>query len=144
MNEDKTVSLDKTYASDGERVRLLCTDRQGSANGKPVVGVMISNGNLRSWYLDGSFKGPDHPHHYDLMEVSPFEGWAIDEPVWVRRESHSKWSAAHFAGVSEFGAPTVFQGGRTSHTAAVVSDKPVAAIRRASEFSPDPWNISYE
>lgn len=54
----------------------------------------------------------------DLVEVSPFEDFKIDEPVMVRDAPEEQWSRAYFAGVGRnSGSPTVWPSGKTSWTA---------------------------
>jgi hypothetical protein len=148
LNDKPAVKMTgKTYASDGELVRLLCTDRANSGNEKPVVGIIISTGELRSWFLDGSYQGDVGPHKYDLVEVSPYHDWKIDEKVWYLSTSlldqgQQRWRAGHFAGVDEEGRPTVWDTGRTSHTGLETWGR-LVEIRRASEFTPQPWARLY-
>ena len=56
-------------------------------------------------------------HTLDLVEVTPYDDFEIDEPVMVR-DRHTKWRRRYFAGVSSDNKPMAWASGATSWSAA--------------------------
>lgn len=125
------ISLDKTYRTkDGQHVRILCTDAKGDF---PVVGLLrLRDGtdDTNKWTIEGSFYRWGNPSELDLVEVSPYAEFKVDDPVLACGEAG--WYPAHFAGVID-DRPTVFPRGRTSWTANGLSVKKVLGIKRGAE-----------
>lgn len=69
------------------------------------------------WDCDGRFIHTFRVSDLDLIEVNPYEGIAIDAPVWVRGEWEDVWFPRHFAGIDKLGFPKAWEDGKTSHTA---------------------------
>lgn len=88
--------------------RVLCLDRAHHAF--PVVAEM-ENGDVMTYTLDGNSSSK---HSLDLIEVSPYADFMIDEPVMVRTSSDSVWSKGHFAGVGADGRATTWYCGTSS------------------------------
>ena len=65
---------------------------------------------------DGNFYVSGRESALDLVEISPYEGFKIDEPVMVRDYEKDSWKKAHFAGVSCRGYAKTWQDGETSWT----------------------------
>lgn len=131
------IDIDKTYRTrDGRAVRILCTDRKTIKY--PVVGLVLDYNNvtenLEVWAINGSYYN-DCRNESDLVEVSPCDGWEIDENVWVKMDDEGGWLPYHFAGVNENGKPMVWCFRTTSFTADGRKIG-VKEIRRSSEFTP--------
>lgn len=129
------IEMGKKYRTrDGRKVRILCVDRLAR---QPVLGL-ISNGIYEercSWNKDGTYHcSGSYSSDLDLIEISPYEDWPIDAPVWVRKRIDPLWYPRHYAGTSEDGRPVIFSGGCTSFS----QDGKFACdeARLASEFSP--------
>lgn len=126
------ISLDKTYCTkDGRAVRILCTDAKGDY---PVVGLLrLRDGtdDTNKWTTEGSFYRWDNPSNLDLVEVSPYAEFKVDDPVLARNFESSEWYPAYFAG-TDGTRPLVFKGGRSSWTLAE-STKAVAEVSRPGE-----------
>ena len=127
------VDINKKYRTrSGLDVQILCTDRV-SMDGLPVVGMVLTpEGRIWFWEADGS--SPTLRTN-DLIEVSPYEGWKIDDPVWVR-DGAGLWVRRHFAGVNKRGLPMAWINGCTSWSTTSKVDWDEA--RLASEFTPEP------
>ena len=105
--------MDKKYKTkDGEPVRILCVDKPGEY---PVVGLIGSSIHVEVWTLQGQYY-EDKPYRHDLVEVSEWDDFKIDEPVMVRDSEKENWKKAHFAGVSCRGYAKTWQDGETSWT----------------------------
>jgi len=105
------ISMDKTYKTrDGCDVRIACVNAGSNA---PVVAVV--NDETVSYSANGRFfKSINHESVWDLIEVSPYADFTIDEPVMVRK--FGGWVKRHFAGVTDMGSPKVWDAGFTSWT----------------------------
>ena len=111
------IEMGKQYRTrDGRKVRVLCTDRKHSFY--PVIALMPSKDGDFDQYgtytSEGLFSDSDQESGYDLIEVSPYDDFKIDEPVMVRDYPADKWKRSHFAGVSDSGCPRTFAMGRSS------------------------------
>lgn len=110
------ISMDKKYRTrDGLPVRILCLDMKDPDY--PVVGLAESpNGYelMCCFTPEGRFSICDSEHDRDLIEVSPYEDFKIDEPVMVR--DGNGWERRHFAGVHSNGKPMTWIDGYTSFT----------------------------
>lgn len=110
------IDITKKYRTrDGKPVRILATDLKGTL---PIV-VAINVGDYES-IIALSPEGrqwSDMNTPCDLIEVSPYEDYALDDPVMaVDYTGAAQWFRGHFAGISN-GAPTVYKDGKTSWTA---------------------------
>ena len=69
---------------------------------------------IQSWTRDLYCVDRAQPHALDLVEVSPYDDFEIDEPVMVRDSDDAAWARRHFAGVSNDGLPMAWPNGMTS------------------------------
>lgn len=112
------ITMDKKYrTASGLDVEILKTNCNNKYH--PVIGIVIKPGDddrPHTWTAEGKFYGgvPSEPHEYDLVEVNPYEGFKIDEPVMVCQLLGLHWTKGHFAGLSDDGSPMTFADGRTS------------------------------
>lgn len=88
------ISMDKTYTSFGKPVRILCTD----ANGAYPVVALHDSGIAMNYCADGT---QPTSAMYNLVEVSPFADFKVDEPVMVRDNNSEQWYRKLFVGVSK-------------------------------------------
>jgi hypothetical protein len=106
----------KTYKTmSGRRYRNYCVNGGGLY---PIHGAIEFKLNewilvRHSWELRS-----DSLSELDLIEVSPYDDFKIDDPVMVRINSNStRWERRYFAGVSTDGLPMAFNEGATSWSA---------------------------
>ena len=107
------VSMDKKYQTrDGRPVRILCVD--GPDARYPVLYVLEDSRVLRT-KCDGAFESADSRSHYDLIEVSPYADFKVDDPVMVRAHTAGDvWHRRYFASIHHTGEPMTWSEGRTS------------------------------
>ena len=134
------VSMNKTYRTrDGRNVRILCTDAKSE---RPVIGLVRDSLNndkyVETWDEVGAYLCGELESRLDLVEVSPYEDWPIDAPVWVIVDSDGRsiWYPRHFAGVNKRGKPMTSTDGRTSFSSKFGKKTTWAEARLASEFTP--------
>jgi hypothetical protein len=105
------ISMDKQYKyRNGEPARVLCVDRPGIEK-YPVLS-MTKTGKLYRHTVNGSVCA--EKEDYDLIEVSPYDDFVIDEPVMVRDKTAETWARGYFAGVDKDGIPMTWAEGATS------------------------------
>ncbi|NCA72846.1 MAG: hypothetical protein EOM91_22890 [Sphingobacteriia bacterium] len=129
------IDMSKTYRTfDGRPVRILCTDRECE---QPIVGLAKTPRGeiLMTWWPEGKFLAGG-TSAVDLVEVSPYEDWPIDAPVWVRDGDGTRWFPRHFAGIDEDGRGLTWKYGGTSFSCHDEPSIPWAQLRLASEFTP--------
>lgn len=102
------IDMNKKYTSDGRPVRLLCID----ANGTHPVVALHDTGIPMSFLADGSCLNSK----LNLIEVSTYADFKIDDPVMVRDYEGRSWEKSHFAGVTDGGKAKTWSGGCTSFT----------------------------
>jgi hypothetical protein len=68
-----------------------------------------------SWDTEGFYKNDKEEHVSDIIEISPYEDFKIDDKVLVWDDEDDKVKA-YFAGVNKNGFPTAWCDGRTSFT----------------------------
>lgn len=110
------IKMHKKYKTrDGRPVRILCVDRK-SASGKYPIAAMVTFDNSNevcSYYsIYGSYYD-DSEDTLDLIEVQPWDGFKIDDPVLVSDDGLN-WEKGYFAGLDEEGNPLTFPYGGTS------------------------------
>jgi len=107
------ISMDKTYKTrDGCDVRIACVNAGSNA---PVVAVV--NNETIVYNADGRFfTSIQNESVWDLIEVSPYADFKIDEPVMVRNSKGQDWTCRYFAGVDLEGNAKAFVGGANSWT----------------------------
>jgi hypothetical protein len=116
------VSMDKKYKTrHGMTARVVCVDAKGDAKGdQPVIALVLDSPTSTEFVIRTSLKGEfynGHEHELDLIEVSPYEDFEIDEPVMVRVDGNSQWERRYFAGINESGYPLAWVEGMTSWSA---------------------------
>jgi len=119
-SKNKTISMDKKYRTgDGSDVRILCTDKK-----HPVYTVvaLIKAENidiLETFTSEGKCFKNKSPSSYDLIELTPYDDFKIDDKVLVSNAStNPKYMyKGYFAGVTKEGLPTTWVSGLTSFTA---------------------------
>ena len=103
--------MDKKYKTkDGNPVRILCIDKPGDY---PVVGLVDSSTDIDEWTLYGKYYDDCSNSIDDLVEVSEWDDFKIDDPVMVRDSENGPWFKRYFAGVNH-GKPSVWCAGATS------------------------------
>ncbi|UCV26767.1 hypothetical protein [Ferribacterium limneticum] len=111
------IDINKKYRTrDGHPVRILCCDKLGDCF--PVVALISypkGHEETNLYTLNGRYNSVGTDQR-DLIEVSPYEDFVIDEPVMVRHSASDPWRRRHFAGVSEAGSPISWSDGQTSFT----------------------------
>lgn len=133
------IELGKKYRTRaGLNWRTLCIDLTGEF---PVAGAVTYDDGTESLFRlrsNGMFLSTGKEHPFDLIEVSPYEDWPIDAPVWVRMWAlirESRWVPRHFAGVDGEGRAITFIDGLTSHSSRGKTTY-WEECRLASEFTP--------
>lgn len=107
------VSVGKKYRTEGgEPMRVLCID-SGDPN-YPVICV-DSTGSAKEYTADGRYYAEREDEFKDLVEISPYETWNIDDKIFVS-DTDQCWHPRHFAGISAEGKPLAWLDGKTSHT----------------------------
>jgi hypothetical protein len=106
------VAMDGKYRTKlGVKVyRVLCIDRNDTD--MPVV-VEWEGGDIHLYSSIGGFLKNNVEHPYDLVEMSEWDEFKIDDKVMVS-DVGIQWERRHFAGVSVDGLPTVYQHWATS------------------------------
>ena len=89
--------------------RVLCVD--GIEKIYPVV-AELEDGRVYRYTNSGQYYASNRVD-LDLVEISPYEDFKIDDPVMVKNNA-TFWEKAHFAGVSPEGKPMVYTHGKTS------------------------------
>lgn len=113
------IDINKQYRTiSGDKVEILKT---GVSNRYWSVAALITNDDgvqyLEAYSDDGHVRLDKQPSQNDLVEISPYEDFKIDEPVMVRQYDTSTWSRRYFAGVDEKGRAKAWNFGVTSWTA---------------------------
>ena len=110
------IDISKKYRTrSGYGVEILKTSLRNSVF--PVVAIInTAEKQILAGFTEyGKFYG-DGESDMDLVEVSPYEDFVVDEPVMVRDNEYEQWKKAHFAGVSCRGYAKTWQDGETSWT----------------------------
>lgn len=119
--EKKPIEMGKKYRTrDGREVRVLCIDRNNGVFS--VVALVGGREYVEAFTKFGEYWGDGHASNNDLVEVSPFEDFKIDDPVMVRF-CDGGWYRRYFAGVSEDGEALAWDNGGTSWSSDKVYDK---------------------
>jgi hypothetical protein len=72
--------------------------------------------NSAKWKDDGTYLISNEESCLDLIEVSPYADFEIDDKVLVGGSNCENMHRSHFAGVSKDGKPMTWEGRRTSFT----------------------------
>ena len=112
---DNKISMDKKYKyRNGESARVFCNDRPEF--NEYIVISMDKWGNPRFHTSEGCISNFKQSSSHDLIEVSPYEDFKIDDKVIVWNTNELK-KKRHFAGVNDEGQPMAWYEGKTSFTA---------------------------
>ena len=110
------VSMDKKYKTrNGCDVRILCVDMKNK--NYQVVGIVTDKDGEeleQSFTSSGQFINTKDEHKLDLIEVSPYADFKIDDKVSYDNKTYG--GRGHFAGLDNNGNPMVWQNGGTSFT----------------------------
>ena len=113
------IEMNKKYRTrDGRPARVICVDAKST---QPVVALVSRTRDETSEFIIRvSLKGEFYTgekYELDLIEVTPYDDFKIDEPVMVRNNA-AEWERRHFAGISDKGSPMTWNHGMTSWSAA--------------------------
>ena len=121
FNMKNKIRKDKQYRTrDGRPARILATDRKHENYSVIALIGSLDGGfeNLESFTIYGKAFVNDIDAN-DLVEVTPYDDFEIDEPVLVRYTKDDYWTRRHFAGISQNGRPLAWEDGQTSWTCSV-------------------------
>jgi hypothetical protein len=110
------ISLDKTYKTrTGSEVvihAIYPNNKDSQVQGGIVYNDYVQ---MQSWTIEGGFfeDGTNRTSGLDLVEVSPYEDWKIDDKVIVSFDDDKEYNY-YFAGLDGLGRTCVFSGGTTS------------------------------
>ena len=116
------ISLDKTYKTEsGSKVVIYAIYPDNLSQQVQGAIVYTNYTQMNSWNLDGRFHEgiAIDTSCLDLVEVSPYEDWKIDDKVvvwnndWVFDGEVQKVNK-YFAGLDDSNLPTAFANGATS------------------------------
>lgn len=111
---NQVVQMGKRYKTrSGLEVEVLKVDLKAE---QPVVAYVTIKDWCQSVYQfceNGSYFKESTVHAYDLIEVSPYDEFQIDDKVVVSNDG-TNWRKRHFAGVSSDGRAMTFDNGVTS------------------------------
>lgn len=123
------VEMGKKYRTrSGVEVRILAVDLD---DGEYTVAGFIKGNGVYMYTSEGKFTISDSPN--DLVEVSEWDDFRVDDKVMVRRNSDTYWCKRHFAGVNEVGKPTSFLNGCTSWSNIAANHSSWDKCRRPTE-----------
>ena len=106
-----SVEMDKKYSCrDGVPATVLAVGL--NAHGS-VVAVRHTTNSDVVIMLSSDGRWGNYDHQCDLIELSPYDDFKVDDKVMVSRDGEV-WFKSYFAGVDKSGNPTVFDGGSTS------------------------------
>ncbi len=110
------ISMAKKYKNKhGDEVRILCVDRADKYY--PVVGLATGEDGREvtaTYTINGKYY-PSDRSDADLVEISEWDDFKIDEPVMVRDADGIQWHRRHFARI-EKGKPAAWENGKTNWT----------------------------
>lgn len=109
------IDINKKYRTkDGREVRIYATD---GAEPYPVHGSVKTGGTWGSpitWLADGSHDRTRPDSLNNLVEISPYDDFKIDDPVIAELYGTPVTERRYFAGLNEGGLPMIFSYGATS------------------------------
>jgi hypothetical protein len=107
------IDITKKYQTrDGDPVEFITDKGRGEY---PIIGYIGDNDTVDVWTQDGKFS-PSLDHARDLIEVSPYADWKIDDKILVSND-RDIWVKKHFAGLDCDGLPMSWKYGVTSWSA---------------------------
>lgn len=110
------IDINKQYRTvSGNKVEILKT---GVSNLYWSVAALITSPTgvqyLETYHDDGRVRLDKQPSENDLVEISPFDQFKIDDLVMVRDYKERTWNRRYFAGVDEKGRAKAWDAGTTS------------------------------
>lgn len=75
-----------------------------------------SEWDVGQWTIQGDYKNAGAESCLDLIEISPYEDFKIDDKVLVWDNETNEKHKGHFAGISDTGKPKIWSEGGTSFT----------------------------
>ena len=111
------IKMGKQYRTrDGVKVRILCVDADNEKY--PIAGLLGSGEHSYvELFTTEGLKYVGLTCAIDLVEVTPWDDFVIDEPVMVRMFGMVTWNRRYFAGVLSSERLTCFVDGNTEWTA---------------------------
>lgn len=116
------IDMNKKYRTrSGLPVRILCVDRKDIF---PVVYLILYEQReiMSTASIGGKYNSPRTESEWDIIEISPYEDFKIDDPVMVRDFDTEPWNRRHFAGVDEHGRAKAWDAGSTSWSVEGMAD----------------------
>lgn len=111
----KMITMDKKYrCRDGVPVTVLAVGLNAHGSVVAVRHTTNSEDLVLTFTSDG--RGGNYDHQCDLIEISPYDDFKVDDPVMVS-DFGRLWTKRYFYGVDENGRPMTFCDGRTRWTA---------------------------
>lgn len=112
------IDINKQYRTvSGNKVEILKVE---VANLYWSVAALITSPTgvqyLETYHDDGRVRLDKQPSQHDLVELSPFDQFKIDDLVMVRDYDNEPWNHRYFAGVDEKGRAKAWKNGQTSWT----------------------------
>jgi hypothetical protein len=126
IEEGKKYRLRQSGLGEVLAVRVLSAP-EGVDVEQPVMALISSmccssNPIWEAYTAEGLYYSSFTESEYDLVEVSPYEDFVLDERVLVKDTMDPEWHRRYFAGVSEDGKPLAWGVGTTSWSTG--EDKP--------------------
>lgn len=109
------IGLNKKYRTkSGLEVKIYSVDNGGMYSVHGAI-KLDSVWRISNWLSNGI---NSNDSEFSLVEVSPYEDFKIDDPVYVWYDNALVKHRRHFAGISTHGKPMAFYEGTTSWTTA--------------------------
>jgi hypothetical protein len=107
------ISMDKKYKTlDGRDAKIIaiCDNLD-----QPVIGIVDGHNAITQWTIDGRKWKGGFDRYLDLVEVSPYADFKVDDKVLVNDGEDKCWYKRYFAGIdSDTGEALAFLDGKTS------------------------------
>jgi hypothetical protein len=113
------ISLDKKYKTRSGTTVVIHAIYPHNRDQQVQGAIVYTDGfQMNSWSLEGRFHEGNNidTSGLDLIEVSPYEDWKIDDKVlvWDDAWDYGVTQKGYFGGLNKNGAPTAFLNGCTS------------------------------
>ena len=106
------IEVGDVFKRRNQTMRVICTDMENDGD-HPIVCLDRSD---VTRYEVLAIRNRIEIETEGWIKVTPWDDFAIDEPVMVKDEGMFTWKKKHFAGISEDGHPMAWDGGETSFT----------------------------
>lgn len=111
------IEISKKYKTkSGMPVKILAVSENPLSTAHTICGIVFyGSGSERfvTWGIDGTYYENGNSSPLDLVEVSPYEDWKINDRV-ICYDSMGRQYRRYFAGLDERGEPTTYLDGATS------------------------------